>query len=101
MRVPAFIVRPLMDPANYTIVLERGLLGSNASQAELSPAISGWYTNAQAATLQFQGRRSPASTCSRSSPAELSTTRAMPSTASSPAACLQAMAGRAGISSSN
>jgi streptogramin lyase len=45
----------LTDPANYTIVLKRGLSGSNSDQpAQLSPAISGWYTVAQAATLQFK-----------------------------------------------
>jgi hypothetical protein len=45
----------LLDPANYTIVLKRGLFGSNSNQqAQLSPAISGWYSNAQAATLQFK-----------------------------------------------
>jgi Bacterial Ig-like domain len=43
----------LEDPSNYTIMLNRTLGGSHPTQQALAPAISGFYSNAQSATLQF------------------------------------------------
>src|SRR5262249_12365584 len=43
----------LTNLANYTIVLKRGLVGSNSRTGSLGPAIAGFYSGAQSATLQF------------------------------------------------
>ncbi|HKM53562.1 MAG TPA: Ig-like domain-containing protein [Isosphaeraceae bacterium] len=44
----------LLDPTNYVIMPRRNLIGSNSRLPSLNPAISGFYTNAQSATLQFK-----------------------------------------------
>src|SRR5208283_928442 len=41
----------LLDPSNCTIMPRRSLIGSNSKTPSLAPAISGFYTNAQSATL--------------------------------------------------
>ena len=49
----------LMNPANYVLVLKRGLSGHLSQSAALGPAISGFYTGAQSATLQFEAPLAP------------------------------------------
>jgi large repetitive protein len=44
----------LLDPNNYVMMPKRSLIGSNSTQQTLYPAISGFYTSAESATLQFQ-----------------------------------------------
>src|SRR5208282_4108870 len=51
----------LLDPSNYTIMPRRSLIGSNSKTPSLAPAISGFYTNAQSATLQFVAPIAPGS----------------------------------------
>jgi streptogramin lyase len=49
----------LMNPANYIIVRKRGLAGSHSQSVALTPGISGFYTGAQSATLQFTAPLAP------------------------------------------
>jgi streptogramin lyase len=49
----------LMNPGNYVLVLKRGLSGHLSQSASLGPAISGFYTGAESATLQFQAPLAP------------------------------------------
>jgi streptogramin lyase len=49
----------LMDPANYVLEPKRTLTGKNAGATSLAPAISGFYSGALSATLQFQTSLSP------------------------------------------
>jgi hypothetical protein len=51
----------LLDPSNYTIMPRRSLIGRNSRTPSLAPAISGFYTGAQSATLQFQAPLAPGS----------------------------------------
>jgi hypothetical protein len=44
----------LMNAANYTIEPKRTLIGKNTTGISLAPAISGFYSGAQSATLHFQ-----------------------------------------------
>jgi len=44
----------LLDPNNYVIMPKRSLIGSNSTHQSLNPAISGFYTSAESATVQFE-----------------------------------------------
>jgi hypothetical protein len=47
------LLQSLTNAANYTILPHRRLIGSNSQAPSLSPAIAGFYSDAESSTLQF------------------------------------------------